>query len=124
MLIRSKVVSNPKLSKREMADRMERRVADQLSMGLTVNSGAYNDDADLKDNFSVAECKYISSKNINVSRIVFRKLTKQRKQWHRPMCFVATTIETSKDDEDDTFITIPLSMFARLYHAYKCPEQL
>jgi len=102
-----------------MATEMERLAATQLDMGLTVNSGAYNNDADLIDAISVAECKCISSKNVIVSNIVLRKLGKQRKLWHKRFGFVVTTVEGNGDNEDDTFVTIPLSMFAQVYKVYK-----
>lgn len=99
-------MSNPGLD-------FEKIVQNKLNIKPTLNSGAMNDDADLKDEFNLFECKLRSTKStISVSETIIKKLIKQANKWCKSWCIIYKSC-------DREYAILPFKEFAEYYNFYK-----
>lgn len=102
---------------RAVGDEFENICIAKLDMKGTYGSGANYDDADLKDDFLMIECKVKTTvKGVSIPPALINKVKAQATKWQR---FWAIANRTQAGD----FITLPLDTFAEIYEGYKDGEE-
>ena len=106
-------------SSRDVGLELEVFVKEELEMDFTVNSGAALDDADLKDNNIIIECKNNpDKKSVTIPANLIDKVKKQANKWHRWDWAIVNRTKLG------TFATIPFSFFTDLYNAFKALQKM
>lgn len=83
-------------------------------MELTRNSGASLDDADLRDDHLVVECKVKGAmKGVSIPLSLIEKVKKQATKWRRDWAIV------TRNAAGDDHITMPLDVFEEIYEKYR-----
>lgn len=99
-------------STREIGDKFEERCQSLLGMRPTYGSGACIDDADLKDDHLIVECKVRTKVGgINIPPALIDKVNAQAIKWRRDWAIATQTMAGQ-------FITMPLDVFAEIYQGY------
>jgi len=99
---------------RAIGDTLEKKVMYLLQMRGTHNSGATNDDADLKDDHMIVECKVKSKMaGLGISASLLEKVKKQALKWRREWAIV------TRNADGDEFVTVPLNDFAEYYISWR-----
>lgn len=98
---------------RQVGDVFEHHCIKLLGMGGTYGSGACVDDADLKDDHMLIECKVKNtSSGVNVPPALIEKVSAQAEKWRRDWAIACRT-------QAGDFVTMPLDVFAEIYEGYK-----
>lgn len=101
------------MKNRQKGNALEARASHLLGIRPTANSGAYRDDADLKDDRFLVECKVKGGTAGPIPANLKKKLSKQSVKWNRDWVYVVQ----NRDHED--FVVLTLDAFAELYRNYK-----
>lgn len=105
-------------NKREVGDELEQYVARLLNMDYTRGSGNQLDDADLKDDRMIIECKVKNNtKGVSVPASQLTKVSRQATKWRRDWGFV------TKNSDGRVFITLDLNTFAEIYDNLKSLQE-
>ncbi len=91
----------------------ESYVARLLKANLTKNSGAMNDDADLKDELCLIECKFRSSDTLTVDHNILSKVNDQSLKWNKDSWILAYA------NNRGAYAILPIEFFADIYNHYK-----
>lgn len=106
------------MSTRSLGDSLELYAATVLGMELTYGSGASLDDADLKDDRFLGECKLRQKPGISIRAGVLTKVMKQATRWHRDWLLI------HQQESGLKTVTLDLHDFAEIYKTYKHYLQL
>jgi hypothetical protein len=101
------------MTNRKTGDLFETYLINLFNIGGTHASGASLDDADLKDDYILIECKVKSTvKGVSISPSLIDKVSEQAVKWRREWAIAS---RTAKGD----FITLPAGTFAEIYDGFK-----
>lgn len=101
------------MSNREIGDKFEQKCIDLLEMRGTYGSGACIDDADLKDEHLIIECKVKNNQSgVSIPKSLITKVNNQAEKWHRDWAIAYST-------QAGEYVTMPLNVFAEIYEVYR-----
>lgn len=101
-------------SSREKGDELEQYVARILNMEFTRGSGNQLDDADLKDDRMLIECKVKNgAKGVSIPGTQLNKLTKQAAKWRKEWALA------TMNSDGQVFFTVNADWFREIYDAAK-----
>lgn len=113
-MLPQKIPQNNDRTNREKGDALESYIARALDMEPTNGSGNQKDDADLKDEHMLIECKVKGNNaGVNVPEKQLTKLIKQAAKWHRDYAFV------TMNSNGKIYVTTDIQWFIEIYEAAK-----
>lgn len=113
-MLPQKIPQNKDRTNKEKGDALESYIARALDMEPTAGSGNQKDDADLKDEHMIVECKVKNNNaGVNVPEKQLSKLIKQAGKWHKDCAFV------TMNSNGNIYVTTDIQWFREIYEAAK-----